>query len=219
MATLPGWQMHPYCYWPPPIDSFAYLATSVSTAGAVDEVLVCLQTWICIPPRLWCCCSWCTQPVAYCGCRALMALTCCSSPARPLRIGPSTPYIPYPVLVGRIPPSAYVGEGSTRSYTVCWTHMRSWSSQQQVDSVRWSYVSYMTVHLVATWGLKRPMWLCKNVYGGPEWRPQLSSMLQPALYASVSRIGLHMALVCCSPWNLLLLALLTIPWIFVFGLP
>ena len=105
--------------------------------------------------------------------------------------------------MGRIPPSAYMGEGSTRSYTVCWTHMRSWSSQQQVDSVRWSYVSYMTVHLVATWGLKRPMWLCKNVYGGPEWRPQLSSMLQPALYASASRIGLHMALACCSPWNLL----------------
>ena len=38
-------------------------------------------------------------------------------------------------------------------------------------------------------------------------------MLQPALYASVSRIGLHVALACCSPWNLLLLALLTIPWI------
>ena len=71
------------------------------------------------------------------------------------------------MLVGRIPPSTYVGEGSTQSYTVFWTHMRSWSSQQQVDSVRWSYVSYMTVHLAATWGLKRPTWLCKNVYGGP----------------------------------------------------
>ena len=94
MATLPGWQMHPYCYWPPPIDSFAYLATSISMAGVVDGVLVCIQTWICIPPRLWCCCSRCTQPVAYCGCRALMALACCSGSTWPLGIGPSTPDIP-----------------------------------------------------------------------------------------------------------------------------
>ena len=95
ITTLPGWQMHPHCYWPLPIDSFAYSTTSVSMAGAVDGVLVCIQTRICILPQLWYCCSWCTQPVAYHGYRALMALACCSGSTWSLRIRPSPPDILY----------------------------------------------------------------------------------------------------------------------------
>ena len=94
MATLPGWKMHLHCHWLPLIDSFAYSDTSVSMAGAVDGVLVCIQTWICIPPQLWCCCSWCTQPVAYRGCRALMALACCSGSTWSLGIWTSPHDIP-----------------------------------------------------------------------------------------------------------------------------
>ena len=68
----------------------------------------------------------------------------------------------------RIPPSDCVGEGSTRFYTVFWIHMRPWYSQKQVDSVKWSKMSYMIVHWVATSGPKRPMRLYKKEYGGPK---------------------------------------------------
>ena len=93
MATLPGWQMYPHCHWPPPIDSFAYSATFISMAGAVDGVLVCIQTRVCIPPWLWCCYSWYTQWVAYCGCRALRALVCWAGSTWSLGIWPSPPDI------------------------------------------------------------------------------------------------------------------------------
>ena len=93
MVTLCGWQMHLHCHWPPPIDSFSYSATSVSMPSAMDGVFVCIQTWVCIPSWLWCCHSWCTHPVVYCGCRALVALAYCSGSTWSLRIRPS-PDIP-----------------------------------------------------------------------------------------------------------------------------